>query len=160
MFINANSGHALVVDDEPNNRDFAQKLLEKAGLQVTSVGTGQEALEAARTMPLLTLALIDHELPDTTGLRLITQLRTERPEMMLVMATMHDHRDLIDEAFMAGVDLFLVKPNGFIELYKTLLSGGNNKMSGHSHWVIDQYGPRPYKGAVQKNAPVKITSQS
>jgi len=47
-------------------------------------------------------------------------LRAEYPDSLLVMATMHDDRTLIDQAFVAGVDVFLVKPHGFMELYRRL----------------------------------------
>jgi len=143
---------ALVVDDEFNNRDFAQKLLEKAGFCVYSASNGQEALEIVQRTPQLTIALLDHELPDTTGIALAQQLREILPSLFLVMATMHDHRELIDQAFEAGMNMFLIKPNGFIELYKTLLSGDVTILSKQYRFVIDQYGPRKYRGAVATTA--------
>ncbi|MEP7285905.1 MAG: response regulator [Chloroflexota bacterium] len=139
--------HALVIDDEFNNRDFAEKLLQKAGLQVCSAASGAEALALVATLPHNTLVLIDHELPDTTGVQLIKKIHEISPDMMLVMATMHDHTQLIDEAFEAGVHMFLIKPNGFIELYRALLSGDNTILSRENRYIVDNYGPRKYKGA-------------
>src|SRR5579871_6050569 len=105
--INLHTDFALVVDDELNNRDFAEKLLQKAGLKVCSATTGQEAIDLIKATPQLTLAMIDHELPDMTGVQLIKTLRQVAPNLLLVMATMHDNSDLIDEAFEAGVSMFL-----------------------------------------------------
>jgi CheY-like chemotaxis protein len=138
------AGHALVVDDEPANRDFVERLLQTAGYNVVGAATGAEALQAAKTMTGLTIALVDQELPDSTGLEIITKLRTDHPAALLVMATMHDDRPLIDQAFVAGIDVFLVKPHGFMELYRRL-NEAQADTSRLRRLVIDQYGPRPYK---------------
>src|SRR5258708_7775957 len=145
--INITTDYALVVDDEYANRDFAEKLLQKAGLKVVSASTGAEGIALAQQLPALTIALIDHELPDMTGIELIRELHAKVPHLTLVMATMHDNRELIDSAFEAGITTFLVKPNGFIELYRALLAGNSEILSGQKRYVIDQYGPRLYRGA-------------
>lgn len=138
------AGQALVVDDEPANRDFVERLLQTAGYNVVGAATGAAALQAAKTMTTLTIALVDQELPDSTGLEIITKLRTDHPAALLVMATMHDDRPLIDQAFVAGIDVFLVKPHGFMELYRRL-NEAQADTSRLRRLVIDQYGPRPYK---------------
>jgi PleD family two-component response regulator len=78
----------------------------------------------------------------------VKALRTHHPEAILVMATMHDHRELIDDAFAAGVDIFLVKPHGFMELYRRLIEKPFNP-TNLCRLIIDQYGPRPYRGRIQ-----------
>src|SRR5579859_6557600 len=147
--ITLKEGHALVIDDEPANRDFVERLLQTAGFKVTSAGTGADGLKAARGFTQLTLALVDQELPDSTGLEIIKTLRQENPDSVLVMATMHDDRPLIDEAFDAGVDVFLVKPHGFMELYRRLQEADSDAALVRQ-LIIDQYGPRPYRGAERK----------
>lgn len=143
--ITIQAGYAVVVDDEPANRDFVERLLQTAGFKVSGASTGSEALAAAKAVPTLALALVDQELPDASGLSIIKKLRADNPEALLVMATMHDHRSLIDEAFAAGVDVFLVKPHGFMELYRRLQEVDANTTLLRQ-LIIDQYGPRPYKG--------------
>ncbi len=145
--------HALVVDDEFNNRDFAERLLHKAGLQVSSAGSGLEAITLAKQMPALSLALIDFELPDMNGIDLVASLRRVMPHVTLVMATMHDDSERIDAAFDAGVKVFLVKPNGFIELYRALLQGESAILSDSKRYIIDQYGSRLYRGKVHLAVP-------
>jgi two-component system cell cycle response regulator CtrA len=135
----------IVVDDEPANRDFIVRLLQTAKLEVYGSGTGAEALEMAHKLPELKLALIDHELPDVHGIDLVRQVRALHPDAVLVMATMHDVRDIIDQAFEAGVDVFLVKPHGFMELYRRVLER-QPEAANLRRLIIDQYGPRPYKG--------------
>ena len=74
------------------------------------------------------------------------------------MATMHDGRDLIEEAFAAGADVYLVKPHGFMELFKRLKETGSD-MSELRRLIIDQFGPRPFKGPSQRAAPSPAPGQ-
>lgn len=135
----------LVVDDEFANRDFIVRLFQTARLDVYGAETGNQGLDIARKLPILHFALIDHDLPDAVGIDIIRQLRTMHHNAILVMATVHDHREVIDQAFDAGADIFLVKPHGFMELYRRVQerqSDGANLR----RLIIDQYGPRPYRG--------------
>ena len=143
--ITLEAGYALVVDDEPANRDFAERLLQHASFKVTGTGTGAEAIRLARALPQLALALVDMELPDSNGLEVVKTLRAENPEAVLIMATMHDDRALMARAFMMGCDVFLVKPHGFMELLRRLKEADSNT-SVLRRLIIDQYGPRPYRG--------------
>jgi hypothetical protein len=70
------------------------------------------------------------------------------------MATMHDDRALIDQAFQSGVDVFLVKPHGFMELYQRLLAVDSNT-DLLRRLVIDQFGPRPYRGDRKTTQPAR-----
>ncbi|MCC7207137.1 MAG: response regulator [Anaerolineae bacterium] len=144
--------HAIVIDDEPANRDFLERLMGLAGFVVTGAGTAEEALRKIAAMPRLALALVDQELPDVRGVDLIHTLRTGHAGALLVMATMHDGRDLIEEAFAAGVDVYLVKPHGFMELFKRLKESASD-MGALRRLIIDQYGPRPFKGSGPLTAP-------
>src|SRR5450432_228280 len=149
--ITIQAGYALVIDDEPANRDFLERLLQTASFKVSGAATGADGVKSARSFAALALALVDQELPDAPGLEIIMKLRAENPESLLVMATMHDDRTLIDQAFAAGVDVFLVKPHGFMELYRRLKEVDANT-DLLRNVIIDQYGPRPYKGAEKRAA--------
>lgn len=135
---------ALVVDDEPANRDFLVRLLEQAQLKVIGASTGDEALQIAARTPCLHLLAIDNRLPDMDGVELLAQLRQRYPKAKIVMATMLDERSLMAKAFENGCDIFLVKPHGFMELFRRLHSGKGYEEA--TRLVIDQYGPRPYRG--------------
>ncbi len=143
--VSVEAGYAIVVDDEPANRDFVERLIQMAAFKVSGASSGAEALKAARALPKLMLALVDMELPDTTGIDLIKTLRAENPGALLVMATMHDDRALMTRAFSSGCDVFLVKPHGFMELFRRLKESGANT-DKLRRLIIDQYGPRPYRG--------------
>ncbi|WP_119068478.1 response regulator transcription factor [Aggregatilinea lenta] len=137
---------ALVIDDEPANCDFCVRLLQQAKLNVKGASTGQEALDLAVTTENLALIVIDHRLPDMSGVSLLAKLRALFPDAMLCMATMHDERSLMEQAFALGCDVFLVKPHGFMELFKRLKATPPGGPDTHDQLIIDQYGLRPYRG--------------
>jgi CheY-like chemotaxis protein len=137
---------ALVIDDEPANRDFLIRLLEQAKLKVRGASTAAEALQAVKEIENLTLIVIDNKLPDMDGVELLCQLRPKYPSTRMIMATMLDERALMAKAFDNGCDVFLVKPHGFMELFRRLQMPAPPGEDNLKRLIIDQYGPRPYRG--------------
>lgn len=138
---------ALVVDDEPANRDFLMRLLEQAALDVKGAFTAQGARNIAQATDRMDLVVIDHKLPDGDGVNLMVELHTKFPAAIMVMATMHDERALMDKAFENGCDVFLVKPHGFMELFRRIKTAqATSDVDILKRMIIDQYGPRPYRG--------------
>lgn len=136
---------ALVVDDNHHNRDFMERLLSHAGFEIRSAAGGKAALEAVATVGALSLAVVDMELPDMTGLQLTFELRRRFEKVCVVIATMHDERSLMESAFNKGCNVFLVKPHGFMELFKRITTEGVEAIREGPCVIIDQYGPRLYK---------------
>lgn len=140
-----NTRTALVVDDAPANRDFLERLLNGAKFKVIGASSGQKALTAVADLKELTLAVVDMKLPDMSGLKLMTELHQRFPTTLLVIATMFDERNMMEEAFRQGCHIFLVKPHGFVELYQRLMTGDVKLIREGPHLLIDQYGPREFK---------------
>ena len=103
-------------------------------------------MKKVKESPHFTLALIDMEIPDINGLQLTHILRHLVPDICIVVATMHDERSLMQSAFDKGCDVFLVKPHGFMEIFKRLVHEGTDSLRASRPLVIDQYGPRTFKG--------------
>jgi len=141
---------ALVVDDVPANREFLERLLATAKFNVTGVASGKAALQAIQDVDDLTMAMVDMKLPDMHGLEVTLALRKRFPTALIVIATMYDAFSLMEEAFGKGCNVFLVKPHGFMELYKRLTSTDMGEMRKTQRLVIDQYGPREFKGTAAK----------
>ncbi len=135
---------ALVIDDTFANRDFLERLLMTAGFDVHGAGTGKAGLDLAADIDDLALAVIDMQLPDMNGLQLTYSLRQRYPQAYLIVATMHDERSLMESVFLKGGNVFLVKPHGFMELYKRLTTISLEELRQNGAVVIDQYGPRPF----------------
>ena len=63
----AASAHILIVDDDREIRDLLARFLDKHGLRVSAAADGREmhrVLDGSR----IDLIVLDHRLPDTTGL--------------------------------------------------------------------------------------------
>lgn len=138
---------AIVVDDNSANRDFLERLMVSAGFDVEGASTGKETLDIAEQHSELKLALVDMELPDMNGIQLTAALRARFPDAYIIVATMHDDFSLIEAVFSKGGNVFLVKPHGFMELYKRLVSTDLAVLRTSPCMVIDQYGPRPFESS-------------
>jgi len=135
---------ALVVDDTPANRDFVERLMMAARFSVRTADSGQAALKCVKDGDNVALAIVDMQLPDISGLQLTSELRQRYPNAVLVIATMYDERSLMDSAFQKGCNIFLVKPHGFMELFKRLTTMSLDVIRNECCMVIDQYGPRAF----------------
>ena len=105
---------ALVVEDDPDIRDLVVMVLEGIDLEVRAVGTGAEAVAAARDSApdLITL---DLTLPDADGTDVCRRLR-EFTDAYIVMVTGRDSE--IDRlvGLEVGADEYLAKPFSSKEL--------------------------------------------
>lgn len=133
---------ALVIDDTPANRDFLERLMVMAGFKIVGASSGKAALEQAEALESLTIALVDMELPDMNGLQVTSDLRKRFPDAYLVVATMHDERSLMQSVLEKGGNCFLVKPHGFMELFKRLTTTSIDELRNGPYTVIDHFGPR------------------
>ena len=99
----------FVVEDDELLREAVHLILEQAGyfVQSTAVGGGAAAL-VKRFQPHL--VLLDIRLPDTTGLQVLSALRTARHRMPIVMMTADSRPDTVREVMARGGNGYLVKP--------------------------------------------------
>lgn len=134
---------AFIVDDIDANRIFFERLLTQAGFLSKSFGNGSDVLQALSQQDTLSLAVVDMEIPGTSGLELTKRIRLLFPEACIIVATMHDEPAIMTSAFQKGCDIFIVKPHGFMELFKRLTTRGS-AIREDAPLVIDQYGPRQF----------------
>jgi CheY-like chemotaxis protein len=101
----------LVADDDPANRQIAQRLLEKLGHRVRTVADGTAVVDAWRH-GLDDVILMDLEMPGLDGIEATRAIRrtggTPRPWIIAVSA--HDAADRRATALGAGMDDYLEKP--------------------------------------------------
>ncbi len=117
----------LVVDDEPDIRDFLASVLEDAGMAVETAKNGNVALDRIRDR-IPDLISLDLVMPEKSGIRLIHELR-KNPEwsrIPVVIVTGHardaaikkDLHEILAESTMSGPSSFLEKPvtaKGYLE---------------------------------------------
>lgn len=104
----------LVVDDEPQIRRSLQVNLENRNYDVTTVASGEEALEAiaGRTPDVVIVDLI---LPAIDGIELTRRIRAHSPVPIIVLSAIGDERKKV-EALECGADDYVTKPYGMEEL--------------------------------------------
>ena len=125
--------HILVVDDDPEIRDFCAVALRDAGHHVVLADNGQSALDIHRTRPQ-DLVLLDMFMPIKDGLETLTALRQARPTPKIIavsagwrvtgrrVANEGAPRDVLDEARALGADVVLRKPFDPDELVRAVES--------------------------------------
>ena len=100
---------AIVEDDERFRRSLRRVIESKAGL--TCVGeypTGAAALEAIpRAAPAV--VLMDLNLPDCSGADVTARLKTQLPDLSVVVLTVYNDADHIFKALRAGANGYLLK---------------------------------------------------
>ncbi len=101
----------LVADDNPVGRDYARRVLERAGYRVAEAADGQEALAAARDQAV-DLVLMDVGMPVVDGLEAARRLRATCHGAHLPIIALTAHAMAGDEqrCRQAGCDAYLAKP--------------------------------------------------
>ena len=77
----------VAVDDDPLVLTNTAAMLEEFGHTCLSAASAQEALEILKTDPSVDLVITDQIMPQMTGLQLARVIRTEWPEMPIILAS-------------------------------------------------------------------------
>jgi DNA-binding response OmpR family regulator len=118
----------LIVEDEAKIRANLEKMLEQEEYQVVSVGSGEAALERI-AIQTFDLALLDLKLPGIGGIEVLTALRKQSPETVVVILTAHASLDTAVEALRQGAHDYLFKPCKPAELLESIRRGLSNRQS-------------------------------
>ncbi len=103
------SGRILVADDEEGVRSFLAESLERDGHEVVEVADGAAALAAAREEPF-DVVITDLKMPKLDGMSVVRTLRTEQPNVELIVLTAFGDGSTAVEAMKLGVFDYLQKP--------------------------------------------------
>jgi CheY-like chemotaxis protein len=109
----------LVVDDEPNVREYLAQILLDAGFNVLTAGDGSEAMEIIRRERPDFISL-DLVMPKKSGHKLLYELRKDRElsRIPVLIVTAHaqdelgekDLKDIMDNRVLSGPGAYLEKP--------------------------------------------------
>jgi DNA-binding NarL/FixJ family response regulator len=100
----------LLADDHPIVRHGLRDLLNaEADFQVVAeVSDGAEALDRA-VQDDVDLAILDVSMPRMTGLLAAQHLATRRPDLRILMLSMHENEQFLFEALRAGASGYVLK---------------------------------------------------
>lgn len=99
----------LLVDDEADIRWTVAKYLEGEGLEVTTAGSAEEALQKVETGGLPHLAIVDIMMPGVDGIELCRRLHTFS-DLPIIMLTAVDTQATIAETIRDFAEDYVVKP--------------------------------------------------
>lgn len=104
----------LVVEDDPQIRNFIGYTLQSEGFQYITTSTGQNALQLL-VSEVIDLMLLDLGLPDFDGMDVIKKLR-EWSELPIIVVSARDQDKEKVAALDMGADDYLTKPFSATEL--------------------------------------------
>jgi DNA-binding NtrC family response regulator len=105
----------LIIDDERPVLMTLEALLKRHGYHVDTAPTASQGLKLIRSKPP-TLILLDLQLPDADGLETLDRIKTEVPQIQVIILTAHDSLHNAIESIKRGAYHFISKPYAAEEL--------------------------------------------
>lgn len=99
----------LIIDDDRAVADALKIIMEEDGYEVVIALNARQGIEQAR-LRRFDLTITDVQLPDTSGLDVLTILRKKDPEGPVILITGHNTTEVIREAMARGAFEVLPKP--------------------------------------------------
>ncbi len=108
----------LIVDDQPEMRSLIKDMLKDLGItQMFEATDGKEAMIFLDdAIDLIDLIICDWNMPRTTGVEVLRQLRSTGTEIPFLMITGRGDKSSVTEAKCYGVTAYIRKPFSPIEL--------------------------------------------
>jgi CheY-like chemotaxis protein len=142
----------LVVDDEPQIREFVSRVLSDAGYQVTTAGDGPGAIATVEEHGAPDLLLTDFRMPQMDGDELAARLRQSVPDLNVLYLTGYSQALFENRALLWEGEAFLDKPCSPSELLEgvsmLLFNHTTPTVAGLSHQVTAM---RSFLGGLAKN---------
>jgi two-component system chemotaxis response regulator CheY len=111
----------LVIDDNDVSRSMLRHILssEVRYKVIGEAGSGKLGLEMAeRLRP--DIVCLDIQMQDSNGLDILRQIKSQWPQMIVMMVTGNNDRNSIAEAVQGGASGYLVKPFNPMSLLTTI----------------------------------------
>ena len=114
----------LLVEDDPEQALLVREAIlgAIAGARIGHAADIRTASSLCRESSW-SFAVIDHQLPDGSGLELLDLIRAATPELPVVMMTSQSSENLAVEAFRRGAAEYVVKSDGYAEALAGRLRG-------------------------------------
>jgi two-component system phosphate regulon response regulator PhoB len=109
----------LLVEDDVDSRDGLAEVMRSVGMRVLAVGLGRDGLRLAQEL-MPDLILLDHRLPDLTGIDICRQLRANSVTASIPIVVVTASPETITKDNAADPpDVVLAKPCGFDTIVAT-----------------------------------------
>ncbi len=106
-----------LIDDDSAVLSVLRLLIEDGGLG-TVAGSSQSAVDALEDLRTCDadIVLVDLLMPEMDGITFVQRAKRQFPELHFIMLSQVTSKDMVGEAYTAGVDFFISKPVNGIEL--------------------------------------------
>jgi CheY-like chemotaxis protein len=110
-------GHILLVDDEEMILDVGSRMLRKLNYQVTTAGSGGQAIELYQAgWQSFDLVILDMIMPDMGGAKLYGKLKQINPDIKALLSSGYSVNEQTSQILEQGCNGFIQKPFGLKEL--------------------------------------------
>lgn len=119
----------LIVDDSPTVRKFIAYVLRRRDYATEEAVDGMDAMEKLSNYEI-DLVIVDLNMPNMDGISFVKSLRQSyyNLDLPVIMLTTTNDRVLQEEAYGAGINMFLnkpVQPDILLDKIEGLLGGGH-----------------------------------
>ena len=114
---------AIIADDHRIMREGLRSLLEKSG-QFECIAEADDGYQAVKLAKELhpDIVIMDIAMPNMNGIEATRQIKTELPEIKVIVLSMHATRNYVAQVLQAGASAYLLKDSAFEELSTALLA--------------------------------------
>jgi CheY-like chemotaxis protein len=100
----------LWADDEIDLLQPHLLFLKNRGYDIVTVTNGYDALEELQAQPDFDLVFLDESMPGLTGLETLTKIKSQRPNLPVVMITKNEAEQVMESAIGSQISDYLIKP--------------------------------------------------
>jgi len=109
MKFNWENYKVLVVEDDPVNFQLLNVFLKKTGIKILHAATGGEVMSSFEE-DTPDVVLLDVQLPDINGVQLTEMMKSQHPEVPIIIQTASILETQIQEMLELGCDDYVLKP--------------------------------------------------
>ncbi|MCF8065485.1 MAG: response regulator transcription factor [Desulfarculaceae bacterium] len=118
----------LLADDHGMVRAGLRSLIEETGDMevIAEAADGRQAISLALKHPV-DVAVVDISMPGTDGLEVINQLQAQRPELPILVLTMHEEEQYVVRSISSGAKGYITKrsaPEQLVSAIRQVHQGG------------------------------------
>lgn len=110
----------LIVEDDPSNILYLNKLLEKASIDALVAENGRKAIELVKENEDIDLILMDIQLPGINGLETTVEIKKIRSSIPVIAQTAFALVGDKEKILEAGCDAYLAKPILIEDLFQMM----------------------------------------
>lgn len=115
----------LIAEDNDLNYHYLEIVLRKDH-NLLWAKNGKEAVEMALAADDISLVLMDHMMPELTGIEALKLIKAQKPQLPVVLLTAFDFDSGRNEALNEGADFYVSKPIRLKDLKELIAKIFNN----------------------------------